>query len=449
MRRRSWLVGLPTLGALAAVLLGLAPIRAGAQSIDQNNPIVQEAFLDDPVIDAQQDAYIQTFTAGESGRLTSVDLYMYVAALTPHIAPVEVLDVAIVTTTPLGVPTQTVLGSGSISLHTIPDNGHQWVPIDLTATDLRLVRDRKYGIQVTSASTPHPPFDEYFQWSVSLYSKYPRGELFARQPGGYVQDQYGVWAGFRTWMVAIAVCGDGAVTGDETCDDGNTAGGDGCSSTCQHEYCGDGEPGPHEQCDDGNTVDGDGCNATCEREYCGDAVTNDVVETCDDGNTIGDDGCGPTCLVEGCGDGVVNGAEWCDDGNTLSNDGCAADCTLEPAGAACRNAVLKAAQKYSAARLAALARCQQQLASGKPLSVTDPADCASETAAAKKLAKAAAAARRTIAAGPKPKCRAAEVALLGACADTVDGLVSPDAATGCLRAEGDAAVDALLEGLFP
>jgi cysteine-rich repeat protein len=350
-------LGLRILGALGAVPLCLAPLHAGAQSIDQSNPIVQEDYLDDPVIDAQQDAFIQTFTAGESGQLTSVDLYMYVSALTPHIDPIEILDVAIVSTTPMGVPTQTVLGSGSISLHTIPDNGTQWIPIDLTGTDLRLVRNQKYGIQVTSASTPHPPFDEYFEWSISLYSKYARGELFARQPGGYVQDQYGVWAGFRTWMIPIALCGDGAVTGDETCDDGNTVSDDGCSSTCRHEYCGDGEPGPYEQCDDGNTVDGDGCDASCEREFCGDGITNDAVETCDDGNTVADDGCGPTCLVEGCGDGVVNGAEWCDDGNTVSSDGCAEDCTLEPTLASCRNAVVKAAQKYQAVRLAAVAQC--------------------------------------------------------------------------------------------
>ena len=439
-------LGLRTLGALGAALLGLAPSQAAAQSIDQNYPIVQES-LDDVVVDAQQDTYTQTFTAGESGQLTSADLYMYVSVLTPHLDPVEILDVAIVTTTAQGVPTQTVLGSGSISLHSIAQNGTQWVPIDLTATDLRLVRDQKYGIQVTSPSTPHPPFAEYFEWEVSLYA-YPRGELFATKPSGYVQHQYGVWAGFRTWMVAIALCGDGAVTGDEECDDGNTASDDGCSSTCRHEFCGDGEPGPYEQCDDGNTVDGDGCNASCERELCGDGITNDVTETCDDGNTIADDGCGPTCLVEDCGDGVVNGAEWCDDANTVSGDGCAAACTLEPAGAACRNAVLKAAQKYQATRLAAVAQCQQQLAGGKALSVTDPAECPSETAAAKKIAKAAAAARKVIA-GARPKCTDGQVAMIGACAETVDALIAPDATAGCVRTAGDGATDATLSALFP
>jgi cysteine-rich repeat protein len=146
---------------------------------------------------------------------------------------------------------------------------------------------------------------------------------------------------------------------------------------------------------------------------------------------------------------VVNGAEWCDDGNTVANDGCAADCTLEPAGAACRSAVLKAAQKYQATRLAAVAQCQQQLAAGKTLSVADPGDCPSETAAAKKIAKAAAAARKAIGAGAKPKCSDGEVAMIGACADTVDALIAPDAATGCLRTAGDGGVEATLRALFP
>ncbi len=39
-------------------------------------------------------------------------------------------------------------------------------------------------------------------------------------------------------------CGDGIVDTREACDDGNTAGGDGCSATCQIEnpaVCGDGD----------------------------------------------------------------------------------------------------------------------------------------------------------------------------------------------------------------
>ena len=44
-------------------------------------------------------------------------------------------------------------------------------------------------------------------------------------------------------------CGDGAVGGDETCDDGNGTSGDGCSASCQIE--------------DGTNPDGDGVESGC------------------------------------------------------------------------------------------------------------------------------------------------------------------------------------------
>ncbi|MCZ7679366.1 MAG: DUF4215 domain-containing protein [Sandaracinaceae bacterium] len=76
------------------------------------------------------------------------------------------------------------------------------------------------------------------------------------------------------------MCGDSTLTGDETCDDGNTGSGDGCSDTCQLEpgwsctgvtctlLCGNGtlDASAGEQCDDGNTGTGDGCSGTCQVE---------------------------------------------------------------------------------------------------------------------------------------------------------------------------------------
>ena len=38
------------------------------------------------------------------------------------------------------------------------------------------------------------------------------------------------------------------------------------------ERCGDGVVSFEEECDDGNNIDGDGCNANCETEFCGDGV---------------------------------------------------------------------------------------------------------------------------------------------------------------------------------
>jgi len=137
----------------------------------------------------------------------------------------------------------------------------------------------------------------------------------------------------------LAFCGDGYVrTSLETCDDGNTDTGDGCSTTCQTEpgyscpntsgiggpctlissvVCGDLIVSiPFESCDDGNTDTGDGCSATCQTEpgytcpptggpctlissvVCGDLLVSIPFESCDDGNTDTGDGCSATCQVE-------------------------------------------------------------------------------------------------------------------------------------------------------
>ncbi|HTA91658.1 MAG TPA: DUF4215 domain-containing protein, partial [Polyangiaceae bacterium] len=84
-------------------------------------------------------------------------------------------------------------------------------------------------------------------------------------------------------MAAPPGCGDGKLTSDEACDDGNTVGGDGCSANCLvvepgyscipagvacHKIarCGDGLVADSEACDDGNTTNGDGCSSTCKLE---------------------------------------------------------------------------------------------------------------------------------------------------------------------------------------
>ncbi|MCA9683765.1 MAG: fibro-slime domain-containing protein [Myxococcales bacterium] len=166
-------------------------------------------------------------------------------------------------------------------------------------------------------------------------------------------------------------CGNGVLTKDEACDDGNDIDGDGCSADCQtvdegylcyppgepcHSVvvCGDGLVSSPELCDDGNLENGDGCSATCKVEIgwkcegeplsnctptvCGDAVVEGA-ESCDDGNDIPLDGCDQQCQQEPncppmgpcsseCGDGLVLGEE-CDDGNTLDGDGCSSSCTVE------------------------------------------------------------------------------------------------------------------------
>ncbi len=68
---------------------------------------------------------------------------------------------------------------------------------------------------------------------------------------------------------SLPICGNGVTEPPETCDDGNTASGDGCSDVCQVEIpvvCGNGVAQGTEECDDGNLADGDGCSATCQLE---------------------------------------------------------------------------------------------------------------------------------------------------------------------------------------
>ncbi len=125
-------------------------------------------------------------------------------------------------------------------------------------------------------------------------------------------------------------CGDGLIDGQENCEDGNAASGDGCSSACQvetgwscsgdpsvcTEICGDGLVVGSEQCDDGGTASGDGCDASCNVET-GYSCTGQ-----------------PSACNEICGDGLIVGAEQCDDGNTMAGDGCSSQCAIEP-GYAC------------------------------------------------------------------------------------------------------------------
>lgn len=77
------------------------------------------------------------------------------------------------------------------------------------------------------------------------------------------------------------LCGDGLLSDDELCDDGNVQAGDGCDAECALEAgyecpvagrpcvalprCGDGtvDASEGEVCDDGNEASGDGCTADC------------------------------------------------------------------------------------------------------------------------------------------------------------------------------------------
>lgn len=140
-----------------------------------------------------------------------------------------------------------------------------------------------------------------------------------------------------------SVCGDGVVTPDETCDDGDANGtgyGQCIIDACvPGPRCGDGVLQESEEaCDNGANRDGyqlasDSCAPGCVApSSCGDGVIDGAFgEQCDDGTNDGAyGGCSPECLLgPRCGDGELNGAEQCDDGNRRNGDGCDVSCRVD------------------------------------------------------------------------------------------------------------------------
>ncbi len=159
---------------------------------------------------------------------------------------------------------------------------------------------------------------------------------------------------------AMAICGDGSIESGEQCDDGNTANGDCCSSTCQFEYpaicrASAGACDPAESCPVASaTCPADAKRTSVCRPAAGDC---DVAESCNGvsnacpSNSLAPNGtscndgdvctspdecqsgscvgnaviCGNTTVETSCG-------EECDDGNTSAGDGCSADCLTEGPG---------------------------------------------------------------------------------------------------------------------
>jgi cysteine-rich repeat protein len=122
-------------------------------------------------------------------------------------------------------------------------------------------------------------------------------------------------------------CGDGTkdATNGEECDEGS---GNGtacpygqmsctvCTTSCKNAagttaYCGDGIKNGSESCDDGGTTPGDGCSGTC------------TVETGFNCTGV------PSVCTSICGDGIVVGTETCDDGTSTGLGGCSSGCQVK------------------------------------------------------------------------------------------------------------------------
>jgi cysteine-rich repeat protein len=138
------------------------------------------------------------------------------------------------------------------------------------------------------------------------------------------------WTDYRNTIYDIyfdhvSVCGDGWLSSDEQCDDGNTLNGDCCSTTCTLEP--PGSPCPDALfCDGYETCDGlGGCQLSAGNPCLAfpGTVCNETTDTCDPAQV--------------CGNGTVEGSEQCDDGNTVNADCCSAQCVFESNGSPCGN----------------------------------------------------------------------------------------------------------------
>ncbi|MCA9558698.1 MAG: DUF4215 domain-containing protein, partial [Myxococcales bacterium] len=98
---------------------------------------------------------------------------------------------------------------------------------------------------------------------------------------------------------------------------------EGDAPVCAEPVCGDGIISNDEECDDGNDVDGDGCNSCAIVAIAiGDACDPDSdVFLCDPAAYCGE---GDVCVAHVCGDGVIGNGELCD-----GEPGCSDQCTIE------------------------------------------------------------------------------------------------------------------------
>ncbi len=112
------------------------------------------------------------------------------------------------------------------------------------------------------------------------------------------------------------VCGNSEIDEGESCDDGNTASGDGCRSDCQDEGCVAATPGfPSTPiCDDGVACTKDDCNPV--------AHACQHVASCDDGIACTLDSCSANVCVHAVNDTLCNDRNDCTDDICNEATGC-------------------------------------------------------------------------------------------------------------------------------
>lgn len=137
------------------------------------------------------------------------------------------------------------------------------------------------------------------------------------------------------------VCGDGWISGDEVCDDGNLDPNDGCTPDCELTCVDDLDCTNNNPCLDAVCRNDDlhGGLKVCvdetqleDRTNC-EIVNSKIKALCGDSDIEQDGWCiNGVCTCKGCGDGETNGIEECDDGllngTVESPSNCSSDCRV-------------------------------------------------------------------------------------------------------------------------
>ncbi len=146
------------------------------------------------------------------------------------------------------------------------EDGTDQASINISTLNAQRNQAVKFGLEIESVRSECVPGDGKFECAGKINSTSRKAVVWIERSAG--------------------ICGDGIRGLGETCDDGNTIGGDGCSAMCSVET--------GFSCD--YTSGKDICT-TPKPSNCGDGIRG-LGETCDDGNILSEDGCSETCSVE-------------------------------------------------------------------------------------------------------------------------------------------------------
>ncbi|HEX6242075.1 MAG TPA: DUF4215 domain-containing protein [Polyangiales bacterium] len=156
------------------------------------------------------------------------------------------------------------------------------------------------------------------------------------------------------------------------------------AGTCTLETCGDGFVTNNELCDDGNESNDDECSVKCIPTSCGNSML-DTDEDCDDGNQEDGDGCPATCRGPVCGDGKIEGDEQCEWSQVAMSGveesfGCTTNCQKDYACEECQRANCADYALNATSKVDAVTNCLGQVPADAGASETDASDVASPEA---------------------------------------------------------------------